>query len=262
MTLLLHELKMNMKSFLIWSLTISIMGFSFMLMFPMLKDSLKDMNDQFANLGGLSAAFGMDQLSLYSPMGYYGTQVGIILLLGGALYGALLGTGMLSKEESGHTSEYLFSAPISRSSVVLQKGLAMLMNLLAFEILYIVSILISFAIIQEPIETKGFILYHVAQFCLHFEIACVCFAISAFMKKSSLGIGMGIALTLYFVDIMEKTISKLDFLKYFTPFTYAGAGDVIGKSQLDMELLGIGLVVTVISCGLAYWQYVRKDLAA
>ncbi|MBC7959785.1 MAG: ABC transporter permease, partial [Vallitaleaceae bacterium] len=96
MTIITHELKMNLKSFLIWTMSIALMAFTFMLMYPLLKDSLKDMGDQLMSMEGLSAAFGMDKLSIYTPMGYYGTQVGYILALGGALFAALLGTGMLS----------------------------------------------------------------------------------------------------------------------------------------------------------------------
>lgn len=262
MTIIKHELKMNLKSFLIWSMTIAIMAFAFMLMFPMLEDSLKDMGDQFKNMEGFSAAFGLDKLSIFTPMGYYGTQVGYILSLGGAMFAALLGAGMLSKEEGGHTAEFLLSAPISRGNVVLQKLSALFITIILFELVYIVLILFAFILIGESISGSGFWLYHVAQFCMHIEIACICFAISAFLKKANMGLGLGLALSLYFLDVMEKTISKLSALKYITPFYYAGAGDIMTSGRIESEPLLIGIGVGILSIVVAYAMYVKKDIAA
>lgn len=262
MTIIMHELKMNLKSLLIWSLSIGIMAFVFMLMYPALKDSLKEMGDQFSNLEGLSAAFGMDKLSIYTPMGYYGTQVGYILSLGGAMFAALLGTGMLSKEEGGHTAEFLLSTPISRGHVVIQKMSAMFIIIILFELAYILLILVSFALIGEPIAGKEFWLYHLAQFCMHIEIACICYCISAFIKKANIGLGIGLALSLYFLDVMEKTISKLHALKYITPFYYSGAGEVMTSGKIEGELLLIGLMISLLSGVVAYVKYVKKDIAA
>ncbi|MBC8060531.1 MAG: ABC transporter permease subunit [Clostridiaceae bacterium] len=262
MTIVKHELKMNLKSLLIWSITIGIMAFAFMLMFPLLKDSLKGMEDQIKSMKEFSAAFDLDKLSVYTPMGYYGTQVGYILSLGGSMFAALLGTGMLSKEEGGHTAEFLLSTPISRGNVVLQKMWAMLITIILFELAYIILILISFILIGEPIAGKEFWLYHVAQFCMHLEIACICFCISAFLKKASIGLGLALSLSLYFLDIIEKTISKLEVLKYITPFTYAGAGDIMTNGRIQGDLLLIGITVSILCVTISYVKYVKKDIAA
>ncbi len=262
MTIIKHEVKMNLKSLVIWSMSVSLMAFVFMLMFPMLENSLKEMGDQFSHMEGLSAAFGMDKLSIYSPMGYYGTQVGFILALGGAMFAGLLGTGMLSKEEGGHTAEFLLTTPISRSQVVLQKVTGLLTIIVIFEIIYVALIMLAFVMIGEPFSEKGFWIYHLAQFCMHLQIACICYGISAFIKKANIGLGLGLVLVLYFLDIMEKTISQLDGLRYITPFTYSGAGDVMTSGKIEGELLLIGIGVSIISIVVAYIKYVKKDIAA
>jgi len=262
MTIIIHELKVNLKSLLIWSLSISITASCFMLMYPILKDSLKDMGEQLKNMQGFSAALGMDKLSIYTPMGYYGTQVGYILSLGGGIFAALLGTGMLSKEEGNHTSEYLLSAPISRGKIVIEKVCSILIIIGIFEIIYILSILLAFLLIGDSIQVKEFWIYHASQTCMHMEIAFICYAISAFLRKSNVGLGIGLALLLYFLDIMEKTIKKLDWLKYITPFTYSGAGDVMTKGEIETMPLLIGIAVCVVSFFIAYIKYVSKDISA
>lgn len=262
MTIILHEMKMNLKSFLIWSMSIAIMAFAFMLMFPLLADSLKDMGEQFSNMKGFSAAFGLDKLSMYTPMGFYGTQVGYLFSLGGAMFAALLGAGMLSKEEGGHTAEFLLSAPISRGMVVVQKALGMVLMIVLFELSYILFILLAFVLIGEPILVKEFALYQGAQFCMHLEIACICYCMSSFQKKANIGFGLGLVLTLYFLDIMVRTISKLEVLKYLTPFNYVGAGDILASGKLDVGLIALGVAVSLLSLVAAYVIYVKKDIAA
>ena len=262
MTIVKHELKMNFKSLIIWTTTIGSMIFAFMLMFPMLEDSLNQMGDMYSSMGGFSAAFGLDKLAMNTPMGYYGTEVGAMLSLGGALFGALLGVGIISKEEGGHTAEFLLSAPVNRAKVVLQKLLAMLINIVVFDLVCMLLALLSFALISGEIDARGFMLYHLAQFFMHLEIACICFCISAFFKKTNAGLGLGIAIILYFLDIMVKTITDIGFLKYITPFYYAGAADIISSGKIDILLLGIGIMVIILSAMVAIVKYAKKDIVA
>lgn len=262
MTIVKHEFKTNLKTLLIWSITIGLMIFSFMLMFPMMEDSLIQMEDQFSNMKGFSAAFGLDKLSIYTAMGFYGSQVGVILSLGGALFAALLGAGMLSKEEGGHTAEFLLTSPISRANVVFQKLMAIFIIIFTFELISITMATLSFILIKEPIDALDFLLYHLAQLCLHIEIACICFGISAFTKKINAGMGLGIALIFYFVDIMVKAIPDLDFLKYISPFYYSGAGDIFSSNRIDAILLFIGIMVSIITVIVGYIKYSKKDIAA
>lgn len=261
MTIIKHEWKVNLKTLIIWSATVGIMVFAFILMFPMMKDTLNQMGDLYSNMEGFSAAFGLDKLSIYTAMGFYGTEVGAVLSLGGALFAALLGAGMLSKEEGGHTAEFLLSAPINRSKIVLQKLAALVIIILVFNIICFLLAILGFLLINESIEMREFILYHIAQLLMHIEIGCICFGISAFSKKINVGLGLGIALILYFTDIMSKTISDLDFLKYITPFYYSGAGDIFSSAKIDGLLLFIGIIIMIISVAVAYIKYCEKDIA-
>ena len=89
------------------------------------------------NRAGKSTTFGLDKLQYGSIMGFYGTECGNILGLGGAFYAALTAMGLLAGEEGGHTAEFLLTHPISRLRVCLEKlaALAVLivgLNLVCF----------------------------------------------------------------------------------------------------------------------------------
>lgn len=262
MTIIKHELKANFKTLLIWSIVVGSMILAFMLMFPLMEDTLSQMGDLYSNMEGFSAAFGLDKLSIYTAMGFYGTEVGAVLSLGGALFAALLGGGMLSKEEGGHTAEFLLTTPISRASIVFQKLATTAIIVFVFNLICTSLAAISFLIIKESIDIPAFLLYQLAQFIMHLEIACICFCISAFAKKSNAGLGLGIATILYFMDIMVKTISELDSLKYITPFYYAGAADIFSSGKIDGVLLFIGIIIILLSVIIAYGKYSKKDITA
>ncbi len=262
MTIFKHEFKMNLKSLLIWTLSIGLMSCLLLLLYPSLKTTINEMSSDFSNMGGFSAAFGLDKLNIGEIMGFYGTEIGAIYALGSSMFAALLGIGILSKEESGHTSEFIFTLPISRKRVITEKLLSVIFIILCFNLICILLILISFLIIGESVDMKVFLLYHLAQLIMNIEIGAICFALSAFSKKANLGSGLSVALLLYFTDIMAKIVKETEFLKYITPFYYSGAADIITSSSIDVSLLMPGLLITIISIAIGYVKYTKKDLAS
>ena len=98
MTLYKHEMKLNLKSLIIWTLCVGGLCFGCILLYTSLEDSLQGIADVYSNMGAMSTALGMDKMSLATLTGFYATEVGMMHGLGGAMFAAILGTGMLSKE--------------------------------------------------------------------------------------------------------------------------------------------------------------------
>ena len=257
-----HELKANFKTFLIWSIIISGMNFGFILMYPSLEISMSKAMDAYADMGAFTAAFGMDRLSMATPLGFYGVYVGAILSLGGSLFAAIIGSGLLSKEEGGHTSEFLYTLPFTRANIVLQKVVATFIIILAFNVVNLLLGLLSFPLIGADLAIKEVLLYHLAQIIMHIEIAAISILLSAFTKKVNIGIGLGVAMLLYFLDMMSRVLEQLKFAKYITPFYYANAADVINNSSIEQPLVWIGFGTTIICILLAIWHYSNRDLAS
>ena len=121
MTLLKHEIKMYGKTWIIWSMCIGICCFSCLLLFESLKESMEEIADMFSVMGGFSAALGMDKVSIGTITGFYATEVALIFALGGAMFAAMTGVSVLSKEEEGHTADFLHTLPLGRGHIVLWK---------------------------------------------------------------------------------------------------------------------------------------------
>ena len=123
-TIYKHELKTYIKTLLIWFICVGGIGFACILLFTNMKGEMAGMADSFASMGAFSDAFGMSKLSIATMSGFYSAEVGTVHALGGAMFSAIISTVMLSKEEDGHTSEFLFTLPISRGKVVVAKCLS------------------------------------------------------------------------------------------------------------------------------------------
>lgn len=262
MTIYIKELRQSMKSLLIWTCSIGFMMLICILIFPEMKNEMDSMSNLFSNMGGFTAAFGMDKLKFGELMGFYGIESGNILGIGGGFFAALLGVSALAKEERERTVEFLLTHPISRASIVSQKLLSVISQILIMNCLVVLISLISSKIIGEELQMKEFMLLHIAYLILQLEIACICFGISAFIRHGSIGIGLGLALALYFMNIVCNISKQAEFLKYITPYAYADASKVIPTSKLEIDLIMLGVLFSMLGVTAAYVKYLKKDIAA
>lgn len=262
MRLYQHEMKMNLKSFMIWTICVGGLCFGCILLYSSLEDSLQEIADAYSNMGAMSMAFGMDKMSLATLTGFYATEVALMHGLGGAMFAAILGSSILSKEEAGHTAEFLNTLPVSRTSILLQKYAALVSNLFIFNLVCVSCYLIGFAAMGEKIPGREMALYHGAVCLMQIEIGTICFLLSAFSKRIQIGAGLGITIFLYAIDVMCRIIPALEDAKYITPFYYSDAPDIFTGGKISGELLGIGVAVTVVSFLIASIKYVKKDIAS
>ena len=260
-TIYKHEMKDYVKSLLIWAVCVGGMGSMCILLFSSMQESMGDMAENFASMGAFSDAFGMSQLSIATLKGFYATEIGTIHALGGAMFAAVVSANVLSKEEDGHTSEFLFSLPIARGKAVAAKWAAVMSHILLFNLLCVSLYLLGIFVLGEDMPAKAFVLYHVMQFLMQLEIGGICFALSAFQRKNKLGLALGVVLLLYAYDLMARIIPDLSDYKLFSPFSYANAADLLGTGELYVAALILGVVVLAGCIGAAYLTYVKKDLA-
>ena len=262
MTIYIKELKQSFKSLCIWTASIAFMMLVCVLLFPEMKGEMDSVSSIFANMGGFTAAFGMDKLSFGQLMGFYGIECGNVLGIGGGFFAALAGISVLANEEKERTAEFLLTHPISRISIIAQKLLSVLTQIVVLNIVVVAVSLISAAVINESFEMKEFMLLHVAYLIMQLEISCICFGISAFIRRGSIGIGLGLALAFYFMNLVCNMTEQAEFLRYITPYAYAEASDIISEGKLDTVLIVIGILIAVIGAAVGFVKYTKKDIAS
>lgn len=260
MTLVKHELRQGKTSFLIWTISIGFLLAICIFLFPEMKEQMDSVNDVFASMGSFTEAFGMDRLNFGTLIGFYAVECGNVLGLGGAFYAALCAVGILSKEEKDKTAEFLLTHPVSRKRIITEKLIAVLIQITAMNIVIYALSIGSIAAIGEDIPWKEISLMHIAYYLLQIELAGICFGISAFLRKGSAGIGLGIAAMMYFLNLIANIADVAEFLKYITPFGYCEGADIVSNGRLDGVMVAVGAVIGIGGIMIAYLKYTKKDI--
>ena len=260
MTLVKHELRQGKASFFIWTASIGFLLVTCIFLFPEMKGQMESVNDMFASMGSFTAAFGMDRLNFGTLTGFYAVECGNILGLGGAFFASLCAVGILSKEEKDKTAEFLLTHPISRTRVITEKLIAVLIQITAMNIIIYALAIGSIAAVGEIIPLKEISLMHLAYYLLQLELAGICLCFSAFLSKGSIGIGLGIAVMMYFLNLIANIADVVEFLKYITPFGYCEGADIVSNGSLDITLVAIGIVLGISGIIIAYLKYTKKDI--
>lgn len=260
MTIIKHELQQGKTSLLIWTASIGFLLAICIFLFPEMKGEIEDISGAFASMGSFSAAFGMDKLNFGTLIGFYTIECGNILGLGGAFYAALCAANALAKEERDKTAEFLLTHPANRTEIITEKLIAVLIQITAMNlIIYAISIS-SMAAIGEEIPWKELHLIHLAYYILQIELAGICFGISAFIRKGSAGVGLGIAAMMYFLNLIANITETAKFLKYITPFGYCEGDSIVTNGSLDGTLIALGTIIGIAGIITAYLKYTRKDI--
>lgn len=261
MTIIRHELKQSRISLVIWTAVIGLLFAVCIFMYPEMKGEMEDVTDMFASMGSFTQAFGMDRISFGSLTGFYAIECGNILGLGGALFASLCAVSVLSKEEKEHTAEFLLSHPLSRIRIITEKLIAVLVQIFVMNIVVFGISVISIAVVGEDIPWKEISLLHIAYVLLQIELAGICFGVSAFLKRGSIGIGLGVAAVMYFLNIIANIADSASFLKYITPFGYAEGSDIVADLKIDMGLVIIGMALGIAGIVAGYIKYNKKDIS-
>ena len=261
MTIVKHELKQGAKAFAIWTLAIGFLLAVSIVLFPEMKEQMAQAGNMFASMGSFTAAFGMDRLDFSVYKGYYAVECANVLGMGGAFFSSLIAVSILSKEERDKTAEFLFTHPVSRVRILNEKLSSLVIRVLLMNLCIFALSLGMTALIGEQIFWKEMILLHLAFTLMQLELTGICFGISAFMTRGSLGVGLGLAAIMYFLNIISNLADSVSFLKYVTPFGYCEGGDIVNDG-LDAIKILIGLTFGALGIAAAYGKYTRKDIRA
>lgn len=260
MTLIRHECRQGFRSLAIWTVSISAFLVLCIFIYPEMESEMQDMSGMFSSMGAFSDAFGMDRLDFGTLTGFYAVECGNILGIGGAFFSSLLAVSALAKEEKGRTAEFLLTHPVSRLALVTEKLAAVMLQIVCMDLIVFVLPVLSITAIGEPVPWRELCLLHLAHFLVHTELAGICFGISAFLRSSGLGIGLGTAAVMYFMNIIANISDKAEFLQYLTPFGYADGADIVSNACLDKKGVLIGMVFATAGAAAACWEYCRKDI--
>ena len=264
MNVFTRELKVNKYPLLFWSVGMVLLIYSGMLKFAGYQSSGQSINQILDQLPkSVQAILGLNVgIDLSSAKGFYAILFFYIILIA-TIHSSLLGAGIISKEERDRTSEFLFVKPLTRAKVLTAKLSAAICNVVVHNIVALISSVWLVAIYNKGASaTHDIILLMVGMFFLQLIFLTLGAAVAGVSKKPKgpASITAGILLFTFILSIFVDIYSKVENLKYLTPFKYFDAKSVLGSGKLEPFYLALSAVIVVVLVATTYLFYTKRDL--
>jgi ABC-2 type transport system permease protein len=259
----MREIKANRKALIIWSIGMILLIASGMGKYAGLSTSGQAINDFLAQMPeSLKAIMGMGTFDLTKATGYYGVLF-IYLAMMATIHAAMLGANIISKEERDKTAEFLFLKPISRNRIITSKLLASLVNIVIFNLVTFIS---SILMVQKYSKGEAVIgditRLMIGMLILQLIFLSIGTAIAAKSKhpKTAPSLATGILLFTFILSIAIDLHSRIENLKYFTPFKYFDAKNLMYDRGFEPVYVILSAVIITILFRATYIFYISRDL--
>ena len=262
--MLKRELKVNLKSFIIWTSILIGMFLIVYLMYPSIISSgniemMNEMMDMFPD--EILKAFNMDISTMDSAYGWLKTEGFVFVYLIVGVYSSIMGSSILLKEESEKTIEYLNALPIRRRDILKSKVFC--------GIFYIVLMVLLMGIfnyigleLSGDFDRKQFLLLSLTPLFIGLPLFGINLFISTLCRKTkkTFGIALGVSFLSYFLQILSEMSEEVEFLKYFTVYTLGDLRNVIVDVSINPVLVLISILISIIFITLSFVRYEKKEL--
>ena len=259
-----REMKINLKSFIIWtSILIGLFLVVFLVYPSILSSENIEMIDEMMKMfpEEMLKAFNMDLSKIDSAFGWLKTEGFVFVLLITGIYSGILGSNILLKEESDKTIEYLNSVPVTRKDILLNKILCGIIYIILMVIIVGIFNFIGLSL-SGDFDNKLYILLSITPIFSSIVIFSVCLFLSTFTHKTkkTLGISLGIVFASYFLNIISELGESTKVLKYISIFTLSDIRNVISNVSINLFMVGLSISITLIFMILTYIRYKKKEL--
>ncbi|NTW61701.1 ABC transporter permease subunit [Candidatus Saccharibacteria bacterium] len=263
MNIFWRELRFYSKGLVFWCLGMVILIWTSMIKYSTFSAAGQSMTELLAQFPKtIQTIFGMTGFDLSKVSGFYGVMF-MYLALMATIHAAMLGSGIIAKEERDRTSEFIFVKPVTRGKVITAKIMAGILSMLVFNIVTLLSSIFFIYVYSHDVSFVGDIVnLMLGLLCLQmifFFVGTTTAAISR-RPKLSASIASAILLFAFILTYLINFNSDFDLLKYLTPFKYFDAKDILGSGHLDWAYLAItfGLISTMVV--VTYTTYTARDL--
>jgi len=262
MNIFVRELRANLKSLLIWGVIVIL----FVMVGASKFSAYANNPEMLAILDSMPApmlaAFNIKAFNLTTVTGFFGIMFSYYALML-SIAATMWGSDIISKEERDKTVEFSLTLPVARSRLVTAKTLAALVNCIGLLLITWVASLVGAASYQPDSGFYKFLaLCMLALFFLQLIFLAIGIFLGCAMKQYKRASSLAVSLLLgtYFLSVISSLNTKLEFLKYLTPFKYFDAVSILNESRLDVAFVGLSLAIILASMAGAYLTYARRDL--
>lgn len=260
MNIILHELKSNLKGFIIWTVSLCLLFYVASFEYEVFagNQEILEFMDSFDFLFEALAGVAPD---ITTPEGYL-SLVSIYIYLPLGIFSGLLGSNIISKEERDKTAEFLFSLPVTREKVILSKVTVGFIYTIAINIITLLATYFAFGRLGTN-EVYNQFVFNMALGVLmtqmiFLSIGMILSSLLTQYKKSG-SITIGVLMFTYMLSVLISLTDKIDFLKYFTPFKYFSVDKML-SNEFSIVFIILTIIITSSSIAGTFIFYKRRDL--
>ncbi|RJQ47146.1 MAG: ABC transporter [Gaiellales bacterium] len=264
MNIYLTELRHQWKALAFWSLGIVAFMVSAMSKYDGYRKAGTSVNEIFRELpGGISAFFGADILDLQSVGGFF-TICALYLAVMLGIHALLMGSGIIAKEETDKTIEFLVAKPVSRDRILLAK---LLVGLTTIVILNLVTLAVSIASVAPfdpgPTDNGDIVFLMPSVFAIQLIFLVIGLTFAAVMRQPRhAGMLSGAVLLASFILSAWVDISgRLRFLRFLTPFQYFDQKSIYANHAYSAAHVVIAAAAVAVMLAASRFVYRGRDFS-
>lgn len=264
MNIFFRELKAYRNSTIIWIVSLSLLAVVFLSIFPIFTKDVETTKKLLENIPpAMASAVGLSIGSLFSIYGFMSWLLTFITIAG-AVQAMNLGVGVLSKEETGKTADFLLTKPISRTRIIFQKLLAILCLIIITNIAFcVIAFAAAVTVSSISFSVTTFLLILLKLILIQTIFLALGFLLSVIIPKvkSSIAISLPTVFTLFIIGTLGEVLN-LESVRYISPFRFFDSNYIINHNAYELKYLVIEFIFVIAAITFAYFMYTNKDIKA
>jgi len=218
-------------------------------------DMIEDLPEFLKSILGEAAEFA-------TPEGYFSAQpFGVVGPVTMIAFGINRGMSAIAGEEEGNTLDQLLGNPITRSSLMIQKALALIVTLIPPAIFLGSSLIIGSLVMNFSFSTSGMLQMLFSLLMLGYSMGFLALGIGAATGSKSLAIAVPavVAAVGYIINLLAPLSDSLSFTQYISVVHYyIGDRPFINGITPWHTLVLFGIATLSFAIGL--YRFNRRDL--
>ena len=177
---------------------------------------------------------------------------GFILILIPFIYIILMCYKLVAKHIDKGSMAYLLNTHYSRIQIILTQFIVLVIGLLVL-VCYATGLIIFIS----NLMFKG------EMFILEVFLSTLCFMFACLFNelKFSIGLGAGLGMIFFLVQMLSQVSDDIEFLKYFTPLTLFSPENIIKYDIESFMYLGVLLISAVVFFVITMKKFKKRDLS-
>lgn len=255
-----RELRFMSSSFFIWTTSLLLITLMFLALYPSFSNDIETSKRLLSGLPpAVQSMFGLSLSVFFTVLGYFAYTFTYIALIG-SVQAMNLGVGLLSREESAQTTEFLLTKPVKRSTIFVAKLAASLTILTMTSLLFtLITYSLARLFIDNEFDTWRFFGLCAMFYVLQLWFLGLGILVSQLVKrvKSVVSLSLVFVFSFFIIGLIGELVDK-DKVRFLTPFKYFDYLNFVSIGTVEINFViitGLGIIATILVGAFIYTRH-------